>query len=64
MSTTTAMWAANCQSAAAQLKRLPDLTDRELARLLHGSDTAPQTKAAIVQRLRRRNHRNPTTELK
>jgi hypothetical protein len=54
MSTTTEMWAANCQTAAAQLKRLPEFTHRELARLLHGSDTCAQTKAEIVKRLRRR----------
>lgn len=47
-------WGENT-TAVAQLKRLPDLTDRECARALCAEDSTSQVKAAIVKRLRAAN---------
>lgn len=49
------MWHPAVRTAAEQLKRLPDYTDAECARLRHGDDTCAETKTAIAQRLHQSN---------
>jgi hypothetical protein len=49
------MWHETLRTPAVQIARLSSCTDRECARLLHGSDTCSETKAAILKRLRAAN---------
>lgn len=55
--TTRNMWDPNVRTATEQLKRLPDYSDAECARLRHGDDTCPEAKIAIAERLRQANAR-------